>query len=144
MLHVTINYILFVVVICLLWWCCHQRKHETFTTHDQLSHGPFTAQPTPPYDVSVFSSVPKQHAIDTSYAYAIPFQSACVASNDVTCPTNKAYTCFLTPHNRRMCHWSWLEIYFVYFMNIFFARPCLKKITIFSNNIYCWSLNVIF
>ena len=107
MLHTTINYILFVFVIGLLLWCCHQSKHETFTTHaPQLSPGPFTAQPTPPYDVSVFSSMPKQHVFDTSYAYATPFQSTCMTSNDVTCPTNKAFTCYLDAHNRRMCHWS--------------------------------------
>lgn len=107
-IHITLNYVLFGVLIALLAWCLYaQQQHtEAFTNHrNQLATGPFRAEPTAPFSTSVFSSLPAKHDENTAYKFVTPFQSACTYTT-AQCPKNQRFVCHLDGHNQRTCHWE--------------------------------------
>lgn len=110
--HTLFNYLLFVVLIVLLLWCCHIGKvvrNESFVGDADLSGAPFTAEPTVPYTTSVFSSYPPEHKENRAWTFATPFQSACMNGNTTKCDSKccqQKFVCKLSPHNRRLCRWE--------------------------------------
>jgi hypothetical protein len=114
--HASTNYVLGLVLLLLVvWWYCDCTRPATAATIDHFTNslpsgGPFRATPTPPYDTSVFSSLPPQHVADSRWKFATPFQSACLNLDantpDATCSGNQKFVCNLTPHNQRVCHWE--------------------------------------
>ena len=105
--HVTLNYVLFAVLIIMVLCCLYKQDiAEAFTYHaDQLGYGPFLAQPTPPFRTSVFSSFPDKHDENSAYTFVTPFQSACTYTT-AQCPKNQRFVCHLDGHNQRRCHWE--------------------------------------
>ena len=105
--HVTLNYVLFAILIVMLI-CCMYKEHiaEAFTSlTNPLGYGPFRAQPTPPHATSVFSSLPAKHNENTAYKFVTPFQTACTYTT-AQCPKNQRFVCYLDGHNQRVCHWE--------------------------------------
>ena len=111
MLHQTVNCILVValIVLVIVCWTQQPKQHEGYFNYTRLSEasGPFHAQPTPPFDTSVFSSMPPQREDNSSWTFATPFQSACMSGTDPKpCAPCSQFTCYLTPHNQRKCSWG--------------------------------------
>lgn len=112
--HSLFNYLLFIVLVVLVVWCCNmsnETPNETFMDGEQheLLGGPFHATPTSPYSTSVFSAYPPQHKQDRSWQFATPFQSACMTGDTTQCESKSCqqkFVCYLNPHNRRFCHWE--------------------------------------
>ena len=102
MLHFAINVTLFVGLLVLVM-INFATNPETF-----LHYGPFKATPTTPpmpeIDASVFSSLPPQADVDSSWTYAVPYQSTCTSVGNV-CKKGQKFICNLTPHNQRKCQW---------------------------------------
>ena len=109
MIHISLNCILFFVLLILLVFCFSKSNHEEHYIEPYIEYGPFQAEPTtPPYpksQESVFSSLPPQSKLNSAWVYAAPFQSAC-SNIGKQCQKGQQFNCFLTPHNQRRCYWS--------------------------------------
>lgn len=104
-IHITLNYVLFGVLIAMQAWCLYKQQNYTEPFSNRLATGPFHAEPTAPFSTSVFSSLPAKHDENTAYKFVTPFQSACTYTT-AQCPKNQRFVCHLDGHNQRACHWE--------------------------------------
>jgi len=72
----------------------HSRCDSSMGCNDFTTHEP-----------SVFSSFPKEKNRDNGYNYGTPLVNSCLSRNK-NGDCDQEYTCVLTPHNERICHWN--------------------------------------
>jgi len=106
--HDWINIILLILLVGFVIY----EYYTTFLTESFCTMSPYTTNYTrnlSPFNStenSVYSSLPPQSNIDTSWKYTTPYQHTCLEGCPDKCQKGQEFVCRLTPHNQRVCKWQ--------------------------------------